>query len=94
MGDLITYGKLCPFFDTGLRIVTQPAILAKVFHKVELRYSCWFRLFTFLIKAVTLFFFADLLGYLSVRADCVLDRVLPILYSFACRLWGLFGGFK
>ena len=78
---------------TGLRIVTQPAILAKVFHKVELRYSCWFRLFTFLIKAVTFCFFW-LLGYLSVRADCVLDRVLPILYSFACRLWGLFGRFK
>ena len=87
MRDLFTY---C---DTGLPIVTQPAILAKVFHKAELRYSCWFRLFTFLIKAVTFCFFC-LLGYLSVRADCVLDRVLPILYSSACRLWGLFGGFK
>ena len=93
MGDLFTYPKLCPFFDTGLRIVTQPAILAKVFHKVELRYSCWFRLFTFLNQGCN-FVFCRLLGYLSVRGDCVPDRVLPILYSFACRLWGLFGGFK
>ena len=53
MRDLFTYGNC----DTGLRIVTQPAILATVFHKVELRYSCWFRLFTFLIKAVTFCFF-------------------------------------
>ena len=35
--------KIVSFFDTGSR-----AILAKVFHKVELRCSCWFRLFTFL----------------------------------------------
>ena len=42
--------KIVSFFDTGSR-----AILAKVFHKVELRCSCWFRFFTFLIKAVTLF---------------------------------------
>ena len=28
---------------------------------------------------------------LSVRADCVLDRVFPTLYSFACSLWGLLG---
>ena len=53
MRDLFTYGNC----DTGLRIVTQPAILATVFHKVELRYSSWFRLFTFLIKAVTFSFF-------------------------------------
>ena len=31
--------KIVSFFDTGSR-----AILAKVFHKVELRCSCWFRL--------------------------------------------------
>ena len=77
------------FFDTGSRNVTQPAILAKVFRKVELRCSCWFRLFTLLIKAVTLF--CCLLGYLSVRVDCVQDRVFPTLYSFACSLWGLLG---
>ena len=44
------------FFDTGSRIMTQPAILDKVFHKVELRCSCWFRFsLPFLMKAVTLF---------------------------------------
>ena len=92
MRDLFTYGKLCPFFfDTGLRI--NLLFWPRFFHKVELRYSCWFRLLTFLIKAVTFCFFR-LLGYLGVRGDCVPDRVLPILYSFACRLWGLFGGFK
>ena len=92
MGDLFTYEKLCPFFDTGSRIVTQPAILAKVFHKVELRCSCWFRLFTLLIKVVLCF--CCLLRYLSVRVDCVLDRVFPTLHSFACSLWGLLGDFN
>jgi len=46
------------FFDTGSRIMTQPAILGKVFHKVELRCSCWFRLFTFLNQGCY-FVFAD-----------------------------------
>ena len=50
--------KIVSFFDTGLRIVTQPAILAKVFHKVELRCSCWFRLFTFLNQGCN-FVFVD-----------------------------------
>ena len=80
------------FFDTGLRIVTQPAILAKVFHKVELRYSCWFRLLTFLIKAVTFCFFR-LLGYLGVRGDCVPDRVVAyfifVCLSFMGPFWGI-----
>ena len=35
--------KIVSFFDTCSR-----AILAKVFHKVELRCSCWFRFFIFL----------------------------------------------
>ena len=79
------------FFDTGLRI--NLLFWPRFFHKVELRYSCWFRLFTFQYQGCNFLFFL-IVRLFSVRADCVLDRVLPILYSFACRLWGLFGGFK
>ena len=43
--------KIVSFFDTGSR-----AILAKVFHKVELRCSCWFRFFTFLNKGCNFVF--------------------------------------
>ena len=35
--------KIVSFFDTGSR-----AILGKIFHKVKLCCSCWFRFFTFL----------------------------------------------
>ena len=35
------------FFDTRSHIVTQPAITRQGFHRVELRYSCWFKFFTF-----------------------------------------------
>ena len=47
--------KIVSFFDTGSR-----AILAKVFHKVELRCSCWFRFFTFLNQGCN-FVFANCL---------------------------------
>ena len=51
-------GKIVSLFDTGWRIVTQPAVLAKVFRKVELGCSCWFRFFTFLNQGFN-FVFAD-----------------------------------
>ena len=72
------------FFDTGSRIMTQPAILGKVFHEVNCVVLVGLGYLPFLIKAVTLFLL--MLGYLSVRTDCVLDRVLPTLYSFARSL--------
>ena len=43
------------FFDTGTRIVTQPGILAQVFHMDELRCSNGLRFLPFLFKAATSF---------------------------------------
>ena len=52
-GRLVRVWKIVSFLDTGSR-----AILAKVFHRVKLRYSCWFRFFTFLNQSCN-FVFAD-----------------------------------
>lgn len=82
--DLFMHGKLS-FFDTGSQIVTPPLILTRVFLTwlncivlIDLGFHLSF------IKAATLF---PLIVWLSVRADCVLDMVMPFLHSFACSLW-------
>ena len=43
------------FFDTGSRIMTQPAILGKVFHRLNCVVLVGLGYLPFLIKAVTLF---------------------------------------